>query len=656
MKTRLSKRVLSFAVTLAMVLTFIPFTLAANIPATYSADFEDQQLGRAGPREFGEKVAIATNPTKDAVNGSDYVIKVSDRGLGTPDPYAGVRFNISEFIDFRITIKAKVYMDGATNAAIKANLQQVAGGASQYATIATSTSGKGTWYEVTGSFDVPAYLDEAYLYFETSGTTNDFYVDDIEVVGSASQLVYADYSGLDSLKKLYSDYFKVGVASPYALVKSVDHSGLIKQQYNSLTSENEAKPENVIDIAACIAEPGKYNEAPAVKFNTIKKTLDFCKENGIAYRYHTLLWHSQTPEAFFHVDYDVNKPLIDKELLYKRMESYFKQVLQWCDANYPGVVYAVDVVNEALSGKPTTDGGWYRVVQSNEYVTKAFEFARKYAPSYMKLYYNDFGEAGAAKQQQIINLLRDAKKAGTIDGIGMQSHLQANAVEATNITNMKNHINALRIYADLGYEVQLTELDIMLPGSGTQDEKFAAQALAYKTLFEELVKARKEGYNISSVTIWAVSDNFSWKNWSPPVLFNADLSAKPAFTALATLGTEVKTADTQVKLTSALAELDTFDFTPYTGATVTALKAAITAAKAVLDDPDSTLVELEDALAVLAGAKAALTKTPVEPAPPVTVPEEPAKSGDSMPLAAVAVIFLMASGCAMFFYSKRKTC
>ena len=46
--------------------------------------------------------------------------------------------------------------------------------------------------------------------FETSATTNDFYVDDVQVVGAESQTVYADYSGYASLKgpvrRLFSDW------------------------------------------------------------------------------------------------------------------------------------------------------------------------------------------------------------------------------------------------------------------------------------------------------------------------------------------------------------------------------------------------------------------------------------------------------------------
>ena len=553
-------------------------------------DFEDQKLHGAQAREFGETVKIAENPDPDksGINTSDYVVQVTDRGFGTTDPYAGVKFDISEFIDKRITVTAKVYMGGNTNAQVKANIEQIAGGASQYATIVSSPDGKGTWYEITGTFDVPSYLDEAWLYFETSRTTNDFYVDDVKIVGSESQLSYVDYSDLESLKDLYGDYFLVGVGTPYALVKSEDHSGLIKQQYNSLTNENEAKPENLIDINACIEDPKKYNESPAVTFEKIKATLDFCQANGIKYRLHTLVWHSQTPAALFHEDYDVSKPMVSRELMEKRLENYIKQILEWCDANYPGVVYAVDVVNEARD--VGTGSNWYKAFgNSYDYITKAFEYADKYAPDYMKLYYNDYNAADTNKQNDILNLLKDAKAAGTVDGIGMQSHLGW-------YTNISDHIQAVKEYCGAGYDVQITELDIE-----ANNGDFNTQKQQYVDLFRGLVEAKKEGYSISSVTIWAVSDNFSWKNWNSPVLFNADLSTKPAFDGLVELGREYQLEDAKEALNNKIAELEQLDSALYTEDSYAAFKAELDRVKAeasgslTLEDAESLLAALETA-------------------------------------------------------------
>lgn len=675
----LKKRLLALVAACAMAVTFVPLTMAADIPPDFGpVTFEDQQLGRAEPREFGETVQIAANPSKSGINTSDYVVQVTNRSV-TPDPYAGVKFNISEFIGTRITVTAKVYMGGGQNASIKANLEQIASGASQYATIATSQNGNGTWYEVTGEFEVPPYIDQAYLYFETSATTNDFYVDDVQVVGAESQTVYADYSGYASLKDLYGDYFLIGTCTPYALLRSEDYEGLISQQYNSLTSENEAKSENLLDINACIAEPEKYNESPAVKFDTIEPTLQYCQKNGVKYRLHALVWHSQTPTALFYENYDTSGNRVSPELMSKRLENYIKQILEWCEENYPGVVYAVDVVNEAASAGQNSE--WYRTFGDYSFITKAFEYADKYAPEDMKLFYNDYGMASASKQQNVINLLREAKEAGWVDGIGMQSHLSAT-------DNMDNHVNALKIYADLGYEMQLTELDITVPWSGTEEEKFAQQATAYENLFRNLVEAKKQGYNITSVTIWGVADNFSWKNSQLPILFNADLSKKPAFDALVALGEEAKLDATVSNLQAIVNDMEAMDTTMYTSDSVAALTDAVNAAKALLaEGANPTQAQLDQAIADIEAAQAGLVpNTPEEENPgenpdpgdtpnpdetpgpdenpnpdaspdPDKAPdqvEEPSKTGDNMPLAALTVFSVCAAVAAGVVFVKKR--
>jgi GH35 family endo-1,4-beta-xylanase len=42
----------------------------------------------------------------------------------------------------------------------------------------------------------------------------------------------------------------------------------------------------------------------------------------------------------------LDEPLVSKDIMLKRLESYKKQVLSFTNENYPGIIYAWDVVNE----------------------------------------------------------------------------------------------------------------------------------------------------------------------------------------------------------------------------------------------------------------------------------------------------------------------
>ena len=76
-------------------------------------------------------------------------------------------------------------------------------------------------------------------------------------------------------------------------------------------------------------------------------------------RFHTLVWYSQTPDWYFCKNYTPEYDgtgtakknitnLVDKETMLARIESYVKQVITYAETNYPGVVYAYDVVNEVI--------------------------------------------------------------------------------------------------------------------------------------------------------------------------------------------------------------------------------------------------------------------------------------------------------------------
>lgn len=224
---------------------------------------------------------------------------------------------------------------------------------------------------------------------------------------SSNTTIDSKTSGLPSLKDLYADDFYVGTAvSPYQL-GDIDCMLLIKEQFNSMTCENEMKPDSILDKQTTLSDIDKYREAPAVHFDSCRSQLEFAEENGLKVRGHTLVWYSQTPEWLFYKDYDTNGELADRELMLKRMENYIKAVFEWADTEHPGLFYAWDVVNEAAAdqGQAKRDCLWLQTI-GDDYIEKAFEFARKYQPEGVKLYYNDYNAFQMNKQLEIIDFLK----------------------------------------------------------------------------------------------------------------------------------------------------------------------------------------------------------------------------------------------------------
>lgn len=198
----------------------------------------------------------------------------------------------------------------------------------------------------------------------------------------------------------------------------------------------------------------------------------------------------------------------------RSMESYIKQVVEFADTNYPGVVTCWDVVNEALEDDGTyKTNDWYTIM-GESYITKAFEYATQYASANSKLYYNDYNLETSGKQETVDGIVSDL--GNKIDGIGMQEHVTLTYPAVTNIQP------AIEYYASLGMDVQITELDVQID----EDETLSAQADRYEALFT-LFKNKSAA--ISNVTLWGINDGNSWKSEKRPLLFYDDLTPKPAF-------------------------------------------------------------------------------------------------------------------------------
>lgn len=406
----------------------------------------------------------------------------------------------------------------------------------QYLNFASAIAKRGEWVPITGSINIPEDTLNAEVYFETAfagGELIDFYVDEVEIVKENADV---DRGELPILKDIYMDNFSMGVAATLAEL-SVARKELIVEQFNSMTAGNELKPDSVLDYAVCISD-SKYDDNPAVRFDRVKLILDYAQENGIKFRGHTLVWHTQTPRWFFAEGYsqDANAPLVSKELMLKRLENYIKQVLEYTQTNYPGLIYAWDVVNEAVNPSDGEEGFlrskdslWYKVI-GPEFIEKAFEYARKYADEDVKLFYNDYNTEESGRVQGITRLAATLKAKGLIDGIGLQMHLSDGSPSLVDVET------SIRKYGELGLEIQITELDMGLKEN--TEEAYMKQARRYKRLFVMLKNLDDTGAaDITNVTFWGLSDDISWLNKpdapSYPLLFDKYLLQKPAFWAVA---------------------------------------------------------------------------------------------------------------------------
>lgn len=339
-----------------------------------------------------------------------------------------------------------------------------------------------------------------------------------------------------NLKDAFKEDFKVGVAvNPYQL-KDEQTKKIILENFNSITMENGMKPEAILDQRA--SENSK-DGMPAINEENLEECLSLAKDNGLMLRGHCLVWHNQTPEWFFCEKYDAGNAKVNKETMKKRMESYIKKVLSFCQEKYPGVVYAWDVVNEACDdgGGYRTSSLWYEIYGDESYIEDAFTFARKYADKDVKLFYNDYNEYMPSKVSTIAEVVKKLYDKKLIDGVGFQSHWEMNYPDTSMISD------AMQKYSEIGdLEIQFTEVDM----HNTDDSEEGLKKLAdrYKEFFEMIVKADREGKaNVTSVTFWGLSDDVTWLTSlkgedSYPLLFDENHKKKACYDSVLAVGNE----------------------------------------------------------------------------------------------------------------------
>lgn len=333
-----------------------------------------------------------------------------------------------------------------------------------------------------------------------------------------------------SLDSIYSNRWKMGVAASVTDVKNEARASLIVHEFNSITAENATKPDAVLDANANKQNPDLYNTNPKLDFSEVDYYLAFAQANDMQLRWHTFVWHQQTPDWFFYEDYDTTKSLASREVMLARMESYIKQVFEHCETYYPGVVYCADVANEVFEdgGGSMRNSLWYQTV-GEDYVEYAFQYARKYAPSDCKLFLNDFNEYIPSKMNAIYNLADQLNKKGLIDGIGLQSHLDVSYPSISQYETMLTKLGSL------GLELQVTELDVTI--SDNSAESLSKQKDYYQELFRVLIQADKnETADITAVTIWGLTDDQSWRSEKYPLLFDSNLEPKDAFDSVIMAG------------------------------------------------------------------------------------------------------------------------
>ena len=482
----------------------------------------------------------------------------------------------------------------------------------------TKTLTAGEWTKFSGTFNVPKTADQIVIRIIEQGTNygqGDCVKGAYCVTGVSMKKITRPKPEIEkdipewktSVTESLGNDSIAGTAIMLSEISDDTLMELVEKHFNAVTFGNELKPDALFNYqidgnsvpTKTITFEGEELQVPVV--NDAGDSLDFSRADAMAdkilewnnahpdqkirIRGHVLVWHSQTQEWFFHENYDITKPYVNKETMNRRLEWFISSVFdhyfgEAANGKYDGLFYGWDVVNEAVIGntyrtdkvsaaeslseiRHGNNSSWWHVYESNEFIINAFKYANKYAPANVELYYNDFGETDNTKCEGIVKLINDVKSAeGTrLDALGMQAHYNVDGFSAAQFKSVAKK------YAQAAGKVQLTELDFKASSTydgtaATKESEYTKMAYCHKNLYEAIKALKAEGANVSGLTVWGGIEPNSWLHSQSnlgggasgsaqcPLLFDGNYKAKPAYWAYVD-ATKLQPAIQKVTITEA---------------------------------------------------------------------------------------------------------
>jgi endo-1,4-beta-xylanase len=422
-------------------------------------------------------------------------------------------------------------------------------------------------------------------------------------------------TNVPALKDVYANDFYIGCILSYkhigfpddpyvpgqSAIVAPNGGYLVQFHMNSMSPGNNMKPVYTVDIAASAAA---YNTAsaadkdsvdthPIIKFNgDLIAQLDWAWRQGFTFRGHTLVWHNQTPTELFRSGYTSSGTRLTKDKMIERMDNYIKEVIRLIHEGWPGMLSAIDVVNEAVNddGSDRTTSEWYVTFGDNSYLMKAFELTRQHTIAYgetqLKLYYNDYNTHIAIKADGIIRICTPIFQAGYLDGIGMQEH------DSNSSPTAEQWIATYNKFYPICTEMAVTELDVTTGSANPSAAVLTTQANQYGQLFKCFVErsyfsGRGKIINVSKD---GLNDQYTFKTNQSSSLWDSYNQCKPAFYALVDVGNNYNALD------SLIAYADTLQESNYTAESWLVFATALTAAHNAMNQNYSASLSAADAL------------------------------------------------------------
>lgn len=267
-------------------------------------------------------------------------------------------------------------------------------------------------------------------------------------------------------------------------------------------------------------ERGRFN------FDPMDDAMRFARERNLKLMGHSLVYRNATSSPWLNFQDAQCGGWPAKEL-----DQILKQHIQTVVRHGGDAYYAWEVVNEPTN--PTHNGCWSRILGEEQYMVKAFQYAREANPDALLILNDTFGQGGIDRQRadQFFALVKRLKAAGApIDAVGTENHWELPELRPTYLEEFQYFLDSAR---KAGVKVHVTEMDVYQgPANGTSDV-FGKQ----RDVFYNVTHTCLQDSNCIGFMTWGIADRYTWlrtsdwKNFpdAKPVMFDDNFEKKPAY-------------------------------------------------------------------------------------------------------------------------------
>jgi endo-1,4-beta-xylanase len=260
-------------------------------------------------------------------------------------------------------------------------------------------------------------------------------------------------------------------------------------------------------------------------FNAMDEAMRFAKQYNVKLMGHALVYKNPNAQPWLHFNGITCGGWSAKDL-----DEILKDHIQKVVRHGGDTYYAWEVVNEPT--QQMHDSCWARILGPEQYIAKAFQYAREANPNALLILNDTFGQAGIEKDRadHFFGVVKKLKDAGApIDAVGTEMHWEMPQLRSSYLEEFKDFLESAR---KVGVKVHITEMDVY-QGSTSSAEAFARQ----KEIFYNVVHTCLLDSNCIGFMTWGIADRYTWlrtadwKNFpdAKPVLFDDDFKKKPAY-------------------------------------------------------------------------------------------------------------------------------